>query len=182
MSSCRTRPETKSRSFTRPTAAPTGRGPSRSASSPTTPSRGISAPRRFPLRRSTRLALGYFYYPVAACDSSTCDLTVGFVSSTGGGVTWAQARKVAGPFKLAWIAQTDQGPMVGDYISTSFAGGPLAFPVFAIAKPPTSGVFDERAASARFDVTIPTAGKPVRVHRDQVRFRQRVRASAGPLT
>ena len=57
--------------------------------------------------------------------------------------------------------------MVGDYISTSFAGGPLAFPVFAIAKPPVSGVFNERAATARFDVTIPQAGKPIPVRRDR---------------
>jgi hypothetical protein len=106
---------------------------------------------------SARLALGYYYYPVAACNTSTCDLTVGFISSTDGGASWAAARRVAGPFKLSWIAQTDQGPMVGDYISTSFAGGPLAFPIFVIAKPPTGSVFDERAASARFDVTVPSS-------------------------
>jgi hypothetical protein len=104
---------------------------------------------------TARLALGYYYYPVAACNTSTCDLTVGFVSSTNGGATWTQPRRVAGPFRLSWIASTDQGPMVGDYISTSFAGGPLAFPVFMIAKPSAGSVFDERAASARFDVTIP---------------------------
>jgi len=123
---------------------------------------------------TARLALAYYYYPVAACNSSTCDLSVGLVSSTDGGTTWTQARRVAGPFRLAWIAQTDQGPMVGDYISTSFAGGPLAFPVFAIAKPPVSGVFNERAATARFDVTIPQAGKPIPARRDRVRYRGRV--------
>ena len=127
---------------------------------------------------TARLALAYYYYPVAACNASTCDLTVGFVSSTDGGTTWTQPRKVAGPFKLAWIAQTDQGPMVGDYISTSFAGGPLAFPVFAIAKPPVNGVFNERAASARFDVTIPSAGVPSPVRRDPIRFRGRASARA----
>jgi hypothetical protein len=61
--------------------------------------------------------------------------------------------------------------MVGDYISTSFAGGPLAFPVFAIAKPPVNGVFNERAASARFDVMIPQAGALIPVRRDPIRFR-----------
>ena len=119
---------------------------------------------------SARLALAYYYYPVAACNASNCDLTVGFTSSTDGGSTWAQPRKVAGPFRMAWIAQTDQGPMVGDYISTSFAGGPLAFPVFMIAKPPTGSVFDERAASARFDVTVPSA-RLLRVRRDPIRYR-----------
>jgi hypothetical protein len=124
---------------------------------------------------TARLALGYYYYPVSACNSSTCDLTVGFVSSTDGGMTWTQPRRIAGPFKLSWIALTDQGPMVGDYISTSFAGGPLAFPVFAIAKPPTGTVFDERAAAARFDVTMPQAAPPVRTRRDRVRFRRHAR-------
>ena len=71
---------------------------------------------------------------------------------------------------LSDIASTSQGPMVGDYISTSFAGGPLAFPVFAIAKPPTGAVFDERAAAARFDVMVPSARR-VRVRRDPIRFR-----------
>ena len=127
---------------------------------------------------TARLALAYYYYPVATCNARTCDLTVGFVSSTDGGSTWTQARRVAGPFKVAWIAQTDQGPMVGDYISTSFAGGPLAFPVFAIAKPPVSGVFNERAASARFDVTIPQSGKPIPVRRDRIRFHGRVSTRA----
>jgi hypothetical protein len=32
--------------------------------------------------------------------------------------------------------------MVGDYISTSFAGG-TAHPFFALAKAPSNGVFDE---------------------------------------
>jgi len=120
---------------------------------------------------TARLALGYYYYPVSVCNSSTCDLTVGFVSSTDGGATWTQPRKVAGPMKMSWIALTDQGPMVGDYISTSFAGGPLAFPVFATAKPPTGTVFDERAATARFDVTVPQVAPPTRTRRDRIRFR-----------
>jgi hypothetical protein len=120
---------------------------------------------------STRLALGYYYYPVANCNTSTCQLTVGFTSSTDAGATWSAARKVAGPFNLAWVAQTDQGPMVGDYMSTSFAGGPLAFPVFMIAKPPTGSVFDERAAAARFDVTAPSP-RLVRARRDPVRVRR----------
>ena len=122
---------------------------------------------------TARLALGYYYYPVAACNTSTCQLTVGFTSSTDGGATWTQPRRVAGPFNLAWIAQTDQGPMVGDYISTSFAGGPLAFPVFAIAKPPLNGMFNERAAAARFDVTIPQASKPIPLRHDPSRYRGR---------
>ena len=89
---------------------------------------------------STRLALGYYYYPVADCSAATCQLTVGFVSSTDGGATWTQPRQVAGPINLAWIASTNQGVMVGDYMSTSFAGGNYAFPIFAVAKAKTGAV------------------------------------------
>ena len=95
--------------------------------------------------------------PIANC-SSDCQLTVGFVSSTDGGATWTQPRRVAGPVSLTWIASTNQGVMVGDYMSTSFAGG----------KAKTGGTFDERMYSARFDVTQPGPRVPVR--KDRIRF------------
>jgi hypothetical protein len=120
---------------------------------------------------SAHLALGYYYYPVAACNTSTCQLTVGFVSSTDGGTTWTQPQKAAGPVSLNWIASTNQGVMVGDYMSTSFAGGNFAFPVFAVAKAPTSGTFDERMYSARFDVTV-QPGPLVPVRHDRIRFKR----------
>jgi hypothetical protein len=43
---------------------------------------------------------------------------------------------------LDQIAQTSQGPMVGDYISTSISGG-RATTVFAVGKPATGAAFDE---------------------------------------
>jgi hypothetical protein len=119
---------------------------------------------------TTHLALGYYYYPVAACSTSTCQLTVGFVSSTDGGTTWTQPRKVAGPIRLQDIASTNQGVMVGDYMSTSFAGGNYAFPIFAVAKAKTGTVFDERAYSARFDVTIPSTAPLIRARKDPIRY------------
>ena len=75
---------------------------------------------------------------------------------------------------MSGIAPTTLGSMVGDYISTSFAGGTFAFPVFAIAKPPTGSVFDERAAAARFDVTAPPPST-TRTRRDRVRYRAHTR-------
>ena len=80
--------------------------------------------------------------------------------STDGGATWTQPRKVAGPISLSWIASTNQGVMVGDYMSTSFAGANYAFPIFAVAKLTTGSVFDERMYSARFDVTVARAACP----------------------
>jgi hypothetical protein len=58
---------------------------------------------------------------------------------------------------LSWIANTDQGRMVGDYMSTSFTGDGKAHPVFAAAKAPTGSVFSERAASATIDITAQQA-------------------------
>jgi hypothetical protein len=116
-----------------------------------------------------RLALSYYYYPVSGCNASTCQLTAGFVSSLDGGATWSAPKQISAPMNLSWIANTSQGRMVGDYISTSFAGG-YAFPVFAIAKPPTGGVFSERAAAARFDVTV-SSRPTTRTHAVRVRYR-----------
>jgi hypothetical protein len=92
---------------------------------------------------SARLGLAYYYYPQVDCDLTTCQLDVGFVSSTNGGATWSAPTQLAGPMSLSWIANTGAGRMVGDYISTSFAGTGLAYPVIAVANAPSGGLFDE---------------------------------------
>jgi hypothetical protein len=79
---------------------------------------------------TAHLGLYYYYYPNAACGSG-CQLDVGFISSANGGSTWGSPTQVAGPFALTTIAPTSQGPMVGDYISTSFLSG-KAWSVFAV--------------------------------------------------
>jgi hypothetical protein len=88
------------------------------------------------------LALAFYYYPVAACSFSTCQLNVGFVFSTNGGATWSPRQQLAGPMQLAWLANTSSGRMVGDYISTSYSGN-NAFPVYADAEAPIDSVFQE---------------------------------------
>jgi hypothetical protein len=90
---------------------------------------------------TAKLALAYYYYPKANCGSS-CQLNVGYVSSTDGGVSWTAATQLAGPMSLTWLANTSQGRMVGDYISTSYAGG-TAHPVFTLASAPSGSVFNE---------------------------------------
>ena len=50
--------------------------------------------------------------------------------------------QLAGPVSLGWLASTNQGAMVGDYISTSFAGG-TAHAVFALANAPSGSILDE---------------------------------------
>jgi hypothetical protein len=90
----------------------------------------------------THLALTYYFYPQAACDG-TCRLEVGYISSPDGGAHWGTATQLAGPMALSEIAQTSQGPMTGDYISTSFSGG-RAVTVFPVGlTQPTATTFDE---------------------------------------
>lgn len=115
---------------------------------------------------TTHLAVGYYYFPVSSCTVDTCQLTVGFVSSLDGGATWTTGRRIAGPMNIRWIANTNQGYMVGDYISTSFTGDGKAHPVFSLAKPPTGRTScyvssqpptgcSQRLSTASFDITAP---------------------------
>jgi len=93
-----------------------------------------------------RLALTYYSYPEAACTPATCELTVGFISSSDGGSTWSSPTDLAGPMSLDWLPNTSQGRMVGDYISTSFVHN-RAVPLFAEANPPSGGLYDEAMAT-----------------------------------
>jgi hypothetical protein len=62
---------------------------------------------------------------------------------------------------LGQIAQTSQGPMVGDYISTSFSGA-SATTVFPVGVPPTTLPFDEA-------MYTPTSPLPVATLADATR-------------
>ena len=92
---------------------------------------------------SAHLGLTYYYYPDTNCDSTTCQLDVGFVSSANGGATWSAPLQLAGPMNLSWLANTATGHMVGEYISTPFTADGLAHGVFAAANPPSGGLLDE---------------------------------------
>jgi hypothetical protein len=91
---------------------------------------------------TAKLALAYYYYPKSKCSASACQLNVGYISSTDGGATWTAATQLAGPMSLSWLANTSQGRMVGDYISSSYSGG-SAHPVFTLAVAPSGTIFNE---------------------------------------
>src|SRR5579859_4922364 len=82
---------------------------------------------------NAHLTIVYYYYPVANCTSSTCQLDVGFTTSTDGGATWTAGAKIAGPMKVGWLPVSDNGPMVADYIGVSYVNG-NPFGVFAVAQ------------------------------------------------
>jgi hypothetical protein len=91
---------------------------------------------------SAHLGLTYYSYSQTNCSFSNCALNVGFVSSQDGGSTWSAPQLLAGPMSLAWLPDTFAGPMVADYISTSYSGG-KAYGVFAVARSNSGTVFDE---------------------------------------
>jgi hypothetical protein len=115
---------------------------------------------------SARLALTYYFYPDASCSQSTCQLSVGFVSSVDGGAHWSSPQTLAGPMVITDLANTSQGFMVGDYISTSFSGD-NAVPVYAVARPKKDGAFRESMFSTAVPVTA-AQGYPLAVEADPV--------------
>jgi len=105
---------------------------------------------------TAHLGLAFYYYPDANCTTATCQLEVGFVSSTDGGTSWSTTTTLtSSAMNVAWLAGTTQGNMVGDYISTSFANG-KAFPIFVVATTPNGAQLNE----AMFTVTggLPITG------------------------
>jgi len=102
----------------------------------------------------TDIAITYYYFPVASCTAPACELNVGFISTNNAGVRWTKPKQLNDtPMALSWIADTDAGRMVGDYISTSFAGN-RAVPTISVASAPTGGTFHQ----AMFAASIPVRG------------------------
>jgi BNR repeat-like domain len=94
---------------------------------------------------STQLALTYYTEEPAGCSGSSCEIQAKFSSSLDNGRTWSTPQAVSDPMQLGWLAPTNQGVMVGDYISTSFlAGQQRVVGVFAAGfEPAAGGAFNE---------------------------------------
>src|SRR5947208_1257643 len=83
------------------------------------------------------------------------------ISAPDGGAHGGDATQLAGPMALSEIAQTSQGPMVGDYISTSFSGG-KATTAFAIGHETTTAAFDEAMYAPASRLSVATAAQATR--------------------
>jgi len=116
--------------------------------------------------------LTYYFYPDATC-AGGCRLKVGYISSPDGGAHWGDPTTLAGPFTLDEIANTSQGRMVGDYISTSFNAAGTAATVIAVGLPHTGNVFDE-------GMWAPSAPLPVATGAQATRAASIAGASGGP--
>ena len=105
-----------------------------------------------------QLGLTYYFYDDPGCggaQSSACELQVGYVQSNDSGANWSNVQALAGPFPVTWTADTTQGRMVGDYISTSWVGT-KAFGAFAVATAPAGSVFDQKISIPRGGVSATT--------------------------
>lgn len=91
--------------------------------------------------KTAHLTVVYYYYPVSACGNS-CQLDVGFVTSSNGGKTWTAGKQLAGPMQLTWLPVSDAGYMVADYIGVTYTkGNPRG--IFAVAKKPSGAILNE---------------------------------------
>jgi hypothetical protein len=108
---------------------------------------------------TAHLTVVYYYYPVSNCTASTCQLDVGFTTSSDGGATWTAGAKIFGPMKLAWLPVSDNGPMVADYIGVSYVNG-NAFGVFAAAAAPSGNTLREAMATTK--TPLPAVGSAPR--------------------
>ena len=102
---------------------------------------------------TARLVVTFYYYSDANCTTATCQLNVGYSTSADGGMSWTPNTQIAGPMSLTWLPNTSQGFMVGDYVSTSFAGAP-AFPAIAVANAPSGSIFDEATYTVKGGLSV----------------------------
>ena len=100
---------------------------------------------------SAHVGLHYYYYSQSNCTVSTCQLFVGYISSANGGSTWnAPTTLTSAPMFLAWLPNSQNGLMVGDYIATAFVNG-VPIGAFAVAQQTTGG---NKGGSITFDEAI----------------------------
>jgi hypothetical protein len=91
--------------------------------------------------RPGRLALAYYVYRGSSLD-------VRFTWSKDTGASWSRPQLLnSRQVPVSGIARTSLGSMVGDYISTSFAGG-RAVPVFVLASAPRHGLHEAAFANS----------------------------------
>jgi hypothetical protein len=97
---------------------------------------------------TAHVAVTYYYYSNGSCTTSTCQLFVGYISSSNGGSTWNAPVTLAGPMQLSWLPNSQNGLMVADYIATAFTNG-VPHGVFAVAAAKSGTTFNEAIFTAQ---------------------------------
>jgi hypothetical protein len=102
---------------------------------------------------TAHIGLTYYFYPATNCGVATCALNAAFISSHDGGSTWNSPVTLIGPISLSSLPNTFAGLMVGDYVSTAFAGG-KAFSIFEAANANVGSLFDEPTYATTTGFTV----------------------------
>ncbi len=111
------------------------------------------------------VALHYYYYSQSDCTVSTCQLSVGYISSANGGSTWNMPVALSGPMLLGWLPNSQNGLMVGDYIATVFNNG-VPHGIFAVASALSGTTFAEAMYTAQ-GLTVAAAGRQLSSGKDR---------------
>jgi hypothetical protein len=106
---------------------------------------------------TAHVALHYYYYSQSDCTMSTCQLFVGYIASANGGLTWNTPAALTGPMFLSWLANSQNGLMVGDYVATAFTNG-VPHGVFAMASAISGTTYSEAIYTAQ-GLTVKAAGR-----------------------
>jgi hypothetical protein len=105
---------------------------------------------------TAHIAVHFYFYLKSNCTTSTCRLGVGYISSHNGGSTWNTPVRLAANMQLAWLPNSQNGLMVGDYIATAFTNG-VPHGVFAVAAAKSGTTFNEATYTAQ-GLTVPETG------------------------
>jgi hypothetical protein len=90
---------------------------------------------------------------------------VGYISSGNGGGTWNSPAALTGAMQLAWLPNSQNGLMVGDYIATAFTNG-VPHGVFAVAQASSGGMFNEAIYTGK-GLTALAAGRQLSAAKDR---------------
>jgi hypothetical protein len=108
---------------------------------------------------SARLGLYYYYYyyyylSQVPCTVSTCQVFLGYTSSTNGGASWTDPKVIADPMKLTsfgdgWFGRPHIGGFVGDYLGAAAIPGGNAVAVLPLGLAGTAQKFNESMFAVR---------------------------------
>jgi len=111
------------------------------------------------------VALHYYYYSQSNCSATTCQLFVGYISSGNGGTTWNSPTALTGAMQLAWLPNSQNGLMVGDYIATAFTNG-VPHGVFAVAQASSGSTLNEAIYTGK-GLSVLGAGRQLSAAKDR---------------
>jgi hypothetical protein len=106
---------------------------------------------------TAHVGVAFYFMPTNSCNSNTCKINAGFVSSTNAGTSWGTPVKLFGAFKQTWLPNPG-GYFLGDYISTSYGSNGKAYPVIANATNTGTACTVGIITSCNEDMVVPTNG------------------------